>query len=159
MELCPHLGMWTLTGRESGELVRTSGGEGGRLLWVSSTFAVDQPTLSELNPHPLLSQTQMCLVFLKPSLLCWDIYGIERNDSWRGPSKDLTGINHTLPTSLKKQHCQISFWNHLFQTKEQVIMKPTKSVQLHFLKHRTSFWFWEERKTNQMYTHDILCPL
>lgn len=92
---------------------RTAGKDirwGGRKAFVGVNYicTVNQPTFSELNPHPLLSQIQMCLVFLKPSLLCWDTDGTERHDSWIGPSKDLTGINHTFPTRSKKQHCPIS---------------------------------------------------
>lgn len=67
VKLWPHPGMWSSTGRESGQLVKTSGEEEGSLLWASSTFAVDQPTFSKSNPHPLLSQTQKCLVFCKPN--------------------------------------------------------------------------------------------
>lgn len=46
------------TGSEWGQLARTPAGEEGSLPWVSSTLAVDHPTFSELNPHPLLPQTQ-----------------------------------------------------------------------------------------------------
>lgn len=101
-----HVNLNRQGARTAGEDIRW----GGRKAFAGVKYicTVDQPTFSELNPHPLLSQTQMCLVFLRLSLLWWDIYGTERHDSWRGPSKDLTGINHAFPTRSKKQHCQIS---------------------------------------------------
>lgn len=59
VKLWPHPGMWNSTGRESGQLVKTSGEEEGSLLWAPSTFAVDQPTFSKSHPHPLVTDPKV----------------------------------------------------------------------------------------------------